>query len=109
MPTVSSDAAEVGAEPRAPDEFVRLQSAVRRLLDEVAGYRARAKVAEEKAAELERAMRDLSSGALDPMKLRRRLGTLEEENHELRSRMVEAHDRIRRLVARFDFLSEELE
>jgi uncharacterized phage protein gp47/JayE len=106
---VSSDAAEVGQQPGIPEEFVRLQGAVRRLLDEVAGYRARAKVAEERAAELERAMRDLSSGALDPMKMRQGLRSLEQENTELRRRMVEAHDRIRRLIARFDFLSEEME
>lgn len=109
MSTVSSDAAEVGRETRAPDEFVRLQGAVRRLVDEVAGYRARAKVAEKRVAELERTLRELSSGALDPLKLRQGLRSLEEENQELRRRMVEAHDRIRRLVARFDFLKEEME
>ena len=91
-----------------PDDFVRLESSVRDLLDRLAGYRARARTAEEKNAELEKTLRDMSSGALDPMKLRTRLRQLESENEELRSRMVAAQDRIRRLVARFDFLREEM-
>ena len=91
-----------------PDEFVRLERSVRRLLDEVAGYRARAQVAERKASELEHTLRDVNSGALDPLKLKDGLTNLEEENRELRRRIGEAEDRIRRLVARFDFLGEDL-
>ncbi|MEJ2501933.1 MAG: hypothetical protein P8177_01235, partial [Gemmatimonadota bacterium] len=63
----------------------------------------------DRAAELERTLRELCSGALDPVKLRRGLESMEEENRALRARMGEAHDRIRRLVDRFDFLREELE
>lgn len=91
-----------------PEEYGRLEASVRRLLDEAAGFRARAQVAEHRAGELEETLRDLSSGALDPIKMKARLRKLEEENVELRRRMVGAQDRIRRLVARFDFLSEEL-
>jgi predicted RNase H-like nuclease (RuvC/YqgF family) len=109
MPTVSNAEAEGGAVAEMlPDEYVRLERSVRRLLDEMAGYRARAQVAEGKASELERALQDVTSGALDPMKLRDGLRRLEEENRELRRRMVQAQDRIRRLIARFDFLEEEL-
>lgn len=109
MSTVSSDVAE--REPATggiPAEFVRLESAVRRLADELAGYRARTRVAEARAVELERAMKDLSTGALDPVSLRERIQKLEQENRELRRRMLQAQDRVRRLVARFDFLREEL-
>lgn len=106
---MSNDAAERSGGGPLPDEFVRLRSTVRRLLDELAGYRARARVAEERVAELERTLRDLSSGSLDPVKLRAGLRELELENQALRSRMVGAQDRIRRLVARFDFLREEME
>jgi len=91
-----------------PPEYERLEAATRRLLEEVAGYRARAQVAEHKASELERTLRDVNSGALDPIKLRDGMRTLTEENKELRRRMVQAQDRIRRLIARFDFLREEL-
>ncbi|MFP4623398.1 MAG: hypothetical protein ACOCVZ_02905 [Gemmatimonadota bacterium] len=108
---MSSDAADPGGSgerDKLPQEYLRLEAAVRRLLDEAAGYRARAQVAEERTAELERTLRELSSGALDPLKMRQALRTLEDENKELRRRMVGAQDRIRRLIARFDFLREEL-
>ena len=109
MPTVSNAEADVRTAPAAlPDDFVRLERSVRRLLDEVAGYRARAQVAERKATELERTLKDVSSGALDPVKMKDGLRKLEEENRELRRRMVQAQDRIKRLIARFDFLGEDL-
>lgn len=91
-----------------PEEYRRLEEAVRRLLDEAAGYRARAQVAEERATRLETTLRDLSTGALDPLKLKDGVKRLEEENRELRRRIVGAQDRIRRLIARFDFLREEM-
>jgi predicted nuclease with TOPRIM domain len=106
---VSSDAAETDGRPRLlPAEYVRLEAAVKRLLDEAAGFRARAKVAEQRAAELERTLRDVSSGTLNPVQLRERLEEIEEENQELRGRMVTARDRVRRLIDRFDFLGEEI-
>lgn len=111
---MSSDAAEarggIGESDsgRLPEEYLRLEARVRRLAEDAAGFRARARMAEERASELERTLRDLSSGALDPMKLRQGVKDLEEENQELRRRMVGAQDRIRRLIARFDFLREEM-
>lgn len=109
MPTVSNGAAEAAAAAATlPEEYARLERAVRRLLDEVAGYRARAEVAERRASELERTLREVGSGDLDPLKMRDGLRRLEEENRELRGRIVEAQERIKRLVARFDFLREEL-
>jgi hypothetical protein len=91
-----------------PPEYGRLQRAIRRLVEEVAGYRARVRVAEDRAREFEKTLKDVSTGALDPMKLRREVRRLEEENTELRRRMVKAQDRIRHLIARFDFLREEM-
>ena len=108
MHTVSSDGAEPDRGAALPREFERLESAVARLLDEAAGLRARAEMAERRAAELEKTVRDMSSGGLDPLKLKSGLRKLEEENQELRRRMVAARDRVRRLIARFDFLREEL-
>lgn len=93
---------------KLPDEYVRLERSVRRLLDDVAGYRARAQVAERKASEMERTLKDVSAGTLDPVQMREGLRKLEQENRELRRRMVQAQDRIQRLIARFDFLGEEL-
>lgn len=110
MPTVSNGEADTGTSGNGalPEDFVRLESSVRVLLDRLAGYQARAETAEKKSAEMEKTLRDMSSGALDPMKLREGLRKLESENEELRRRMVAAQDRIRRLVARFDFLREEM-
>ena len=106
---MSSDEADAGPENGVlPKEFRRLESSVQRLLDEAAGYRARAHVAEQRAKELEKTLRELSSGALDPLKMKDGLRKIEEENAELRRRMVAAQDRIRRLIARFDFLREEM-
>lgn len=105
---MSSDAAEAPTNGAVPEDFDQLEASVRRLLDELAGFRARAEVAEAKCADMEKTLRDMSSGALDPMQLRDGLRDLKSENTELRRRMVEAQDRIRRLVSRFDFLREEM-
>lgn len=107
---VSSDVAdrELASPPPAPPEFERLEAAARRLANELAGYQARAQVAEKRAVELERALKDLRSGELDPLTLRDRVRRLEQDNRELRGRMLRAQDRIRRLLARFDFLREDM-
>lgn len=105
---MSSDEADTRDAGTLPAEYLRLESSVRRLLDEAAGYHARAKVAEQRAAQLEGTLRDLSSGALDPVKLEEGVRKLKQENEELRRRIVGAEDRIRRLIARFDFLREEM-
>ena len=107
MPTVSNDAAE-RQNGALPEDFARLEASVRQLLDQLAGYQARARIAEKKTAELEKTLRDVSSGALDPMKLRHGVERLETENEELRQRIARAQDRIRHLVDRFDFLREEM-
>ena len=105
---MSSNGPEPNTESVLPDEFARLQASVRALLDRLSDYQERAETAEERNADLEKTLRDMSSGALDPMKLRDHVRSLEAENEELRRRMVAAQDRVRRLVARFDFLREEM-
>lgn len=105
---MSSDGAERSTNGALPEDFLRLEASVRQLLDQLAGYQARARVAEKKSAELEKTLQDMSSGTLDPMRLRHGVKKLEAENEELRRRMVDAQDRIRRLVDRFGFLREEL-
>jgi chromosome segregation ATPase len=109
MTMASGDVADQKPLTRAPpEEFERLEKAARRLTEELAGYRARARMAETRAVELEQALKDVSTGALDPLSLRDRIRKLEQENKELRRRMLHAQDRIRKLVARFDFLREEM-
>jgi len=109
MTTGSNDVADADRPVATlPPEFHRLEAAARRLADELAGYRARAQVAEGRVRELERALTDVSSGALDPISLRDRIQALEQENKQLRERLAVAKERVRRLVARFDFLREDL-
>jgi chromosome segregation ATPase len=109
MTTALSDVAERQRSSAAlPEEYTRLERVARKLADEMAGYRARVQLAEGRAAELERTLRDVGTGALDPLSLRERIQTLEQENKDLRQRMVRAQTRIRRLITRFDFLREEL-
>lgn len=105
---MSSDAADGRDGQLLPASYLRLEGAVQRLLDEAAGFRARAQVAERRAQELEKTLRELSSGALDPVQLRERLAALEEENGELRDRLDQARQRVGRLIDRFDFLREEM-
>ncbi len=105
---MSNDAVDTKAADALPAEYERLERAVRRLLDDVAGYRARAQVAEARAGELEQTLRNIHEGGLDPLKLKETVRLLEEENRDLRRRIGKAQERIRRLVARFDFLREEL-
>jgi len=90
-----------------PPEYHRLERVVRRLLDQNAAWRRRLEGSERKVAELQATVKRLSSGGLDPVELQRRLDGLTEENERLRARMAEAHDRVRRLVDRFEFLQEE--
>lgn len=108
MSSDEADTQQGKSDGALPEEYRRLESSVRRLLDEAAGYRARAQVAEQRATQLESTLRDLSTGALDPVELKEGVRRLEEENQQLRRRIVGAQDRIRRLIARFDFLREEM-
>ena len=105
---MSNDAAEPGADGALPENFARLETRVRKLLEELAGYRARAEMAEERSAKLQKTLNEVSSGDLDPVQMRERMRSLEDENEALRNRIAEAEERIRRLVARFDFLREEM-
>jgi len=104
---VSSEEPEV-ATAELPEEYARLEESVRRVLDQVAEHRAEAREAQDRAEALEETLKGMKTGSLDPVKMREGLRKLESENQELRRRMVQAQDRIRRLVARFDFLREEM-
>ncbi len=90
-----------------PDEYVQLERAVHTLMDHHAAWQRRARTAERKVAELQATVKRLSSGGLDPMELQRRADALADENARLKERMAQAHDRVRKLVDRFEFLKEE--
>ncbi|MBX6363444.1 MAG: hypothetical protein IRZ00_06215 [Gemmatimonadetes bacterium] len=106
MSTVSSAAGK----PRlpAPAEFVRLEDAVRRMLAEFDALRRRAADAEARVRQLEATVAELSGGGYDPEALLDRVKALEAENRLLRARLEGAATHVRRLLARINFLEEEV-
>ncbi len=93
--------------PGFPTEWDALELAIRRLLDDHQTLRRRAAAAERRIRELEAALAQLGSGAVDPLALQARTQQLEAENEALRARLEQAADRVRRLLARANFLEEE--
>lgn len=98
--------AESTAARNEPD-WARLQNAVRRLIQEWESWRTRTQVAEARVAELEAALRDVSSGALDPVALSARVQALEQENRFLARRLDRARESVKRINARLQFLDED--
>jgi len=96
------------ADPRTlvPPEWDELELSVRRLLDEFDGWRRRAARAEARVQELEAALSDVSSGAMDPLELRRRVQALEAENAALTDRLRRAHGNVSRILDRLEFAGE---
>ncbi len=93
--------------PGFPTEWDALELAVRRLLDDYQALRRRAAAAEHRVRELETALAQLGSGAVDPLALQARTLELEAENRALQARVDDAAERVRRLLARTHFLEEE--
>jgi predicted RNase H-like nuclease (RuvC/YqgF family) len=88
-------------------EVQRLTTAVKRLLIEFDAYRQRATSAEERVRELESALRDVSSGGVDPLTLGNRVQALEQENRFLARRLDRARQSVKRISARLQFLDED--
>ncbi len=93
--------------PGFPTEWDALELAVRRLLDDYQALRRRAAAAEHRVRELETALAQLGSGAVDPIALQARARELEAENLALQARVDDAAERVRRLLARTHFLEED--
>ncbi len=92
--------------PGGGAEWDRLELSARRLLQEHADFRRRARRAEARVGELEGALREVAHGTIDPVDLQKRLQNAERENTELRRRLSEARERVRRIIARLRFLDE---
>ncbi|HEX6589873.1 MAG TPA: hypothetical protein VF039_12695 [Longimicrobiales bacterium] len=95
-----------GADARLPGEWSELELAVRRMLDDYAAMKARVERAEARAAELEVALQNFSSGSVDPVDVQRRVDQLSRENQELRRRLGQAHDRVTLVLDRLRFAEE---
>ena len=105
MSTASSGAS--GNNGTDKSELTRLTKAVHRLLDQWEDFRARAVSAEARAEELERTLRELSTGSVDPLTLARRVQTLEQENRFLARRLDRARESVKRISARLQFLDDD--
>jgi hypothetical protein len=88
-------------------ELDRLKTAVRRLLDAWDEGRRRAETAEARAREVEGALRDITSGNVDPVALTQRVQALEQENRFLARRLDRARESVKRISARLQFLDED--
>jgi hypothetical protein len=106
MNTESSDAVN-NAPAGADAELTQLAAAVRSLLEEWERWRQRARAAEARSIDLERALRDVTSGHLDPVALAGRVQALEQENRFLARRLDRARDSVKRISARLQFLDED--
>lgn len=90
--------------PTPPPEWDSLELAVRRLLEAHDALRRRAEDAERRVKELEAALGDVSTGALDPLQLSERASTLERANRDLLERISQANVVVERIAARLNFL-----
>ena len=106
MNTESSDEARHRPEDPAA-ELAQLCVAVRTLLQEWERWRRRATTAEARSTDLERALRDVTSGTVDPVALTGRIQALEQENRFLARRLDRARDSVKRIAARLQFLDED--
>ncbi|HEX4931899.1 MAG TPA: hypothetical protein VFV33_01895 [Gemmatimonadaceae bacterium] len=92
------------SDPELPDSasFRQLEQLVRHLGEELAGFRRRALAAEARVRVLEAAVEHGGdSASLE------RLRTLEQENADLKARVVYATERTRQLLARVHFLRQQ--
>lgn len=100
-----SAAAEVPREPELPQEWERAERVAREVGAALTSWRSRALEAEAEVARLRRALDELAAdpgegGAGTAGQVKR----LRAENAALRSRMGEAHERVRGLLARLGTL-----
>ena len=91
----------------ASTELERLSGSVRRLLSEWDRWHKRAASAEARVRELESALREVTSGKVDPVALGERVQALEQENRFLARRLDRARESVKRISARLQFLDED--
>lgn len=89
-----------------PREWERLELVVRRLLDDLDGWRRRALAAESRVRQLEQTLKEVASGRLDPHALNAELESARAENRELRRRLEAARESVEKIMGRIEFMSE---
>ncbi|MGH7501552.1 MAG: hypothetical protein ACREL7_07305 [Longimicrobiales bacterium] len=93
--------------PTSLPDWDRIEWAVRRAFDDRDVWYRRAQLAETRVRELEAALRDVSSGTLDPMQLSEHARDLERENRMLIDRLGKAREAVDRIMTRLNFAEEE--
>lgn len=106
MASTDAPDSSAGSQATAAIGIIELESAVRRLLAAHSDLRSRALEAEARTRALQDALR-AASGEADAVTITDRLATLEHENAELRSRLVEAAAITHRIAARIQFAEHE--
>ena len=104
---MSTTSGEGRTRPALPPEVDRLELTVRRLVDEHEQWRRRARKAERRVTELEAALKDVTSGDLDPVALAAQAAASAQENRALRERLEQARQTVDRIAARLQFLEED--
>jgi hypothetical protein len=88
------------------DPLGRLEEALDRALARIRELEAGLADAHSRARELDDALKGVTGGELEPSVLMDRVGALEGENEELRSRLAQGREGIERLLARIRFIEE---
>ncbi len=99
-----SDSGEDRAEVTERQALSRLEIAVGRLLEDRATAVSRAKEAEERIQELEALLGKFTKGKLDAVSLEEAVGNLQDQNAELRRRIIKGGEGVERLLSRVKFL-----
>lgn len=97
-----AESGEAGAS--AADAFEHLEDAVGQLIDRLSATRLRAEQAEARNAELVDLVQRFTGNEEEADRLMSRLGKLEAENEELRSRLERGRAGVERIIARIRFL-----
>lgn len=93
--------------PPAVPGWDRLELTVRRLMEDHDKWQRRALAAEKRVVELETALKDVSTGRLDPVEISARAQTLERENRQLNRRVKKAHAAVERILNRIQFVEDD--
>jgi hypothetical protein len=104
---MNTESSGEGSSSGTAAELERLSGSVRRLLSEWDRWQRRASAAEARVRELESALREVTSGKVDPMALGERVHALEQENRFLARRLDRARESVKRISARLQFLDED--
>ncbi len=94
------------AEATERESLTRLEAAVGRLVDRCHEAGARALKAEARVRDLEVLLKRFTKGEVDPAALQARISSLEEEEAELRRRLMEGRTGVERLLSQIRFLDE---